>query len=146
MWWMLYYGLPILVAFIVVYRLDLSGLRVLMLSWLPTLLYGLFGFVAILWGNHWKIGMLIAPLYFSFMVYAILFPHLLIAALCVEYIKKNYEIPIMLLAILGGVLGAVLVIVPFVTLKFSFIALITGFASVWIQYYFTERKDAHVVK
>jgi hypothetical protein len=92
MWWMLYYGLPILVTFIVVYRFDLSGLRVLMLSWLPTLFFGLFGFAEIVLNEKWEFGMILAPLYLSMMSYAVVFPALPITALIVIVCQKFYTL------------------------------------------------------
>ena len=155
MWWMLYYGLPILVTFIVVYRLDLSGLRVLMLSWLPTFLFGLFGFVKILLNEKWELDMIFAPLYLSMMSYAVVFPALLITALIVIVCQKFYTLNLWQSVFIGGVSGMIsMYVVELVisqNLRYSNISgvvlgMVLGALSTGIMYYFIERRGIENVE
>jgi len=155
MWWMLYYGLPILVAFIVVYRLDLSGLRVLMLSWLPTLFFGFFGFVEIVLNEKWEFGMILAPLYLSIMSYAVVFPALLITALIVIVCQKFYTLSLWQSVLIGGISGMISMYAVEVSISqnlhyFDISGAILGMAlgalSTGIMYYFIERRGVENVE
>ena len=137
------YFVSIIIFIVIPMKYELSRDRIIALSVIPSLLIGACSSVYVFITDGFF--SIVASFFLMFVSsYCMMLPHLLIVALCVEYIKKYYEPSIVPLAILGGVLGAILAIVPFVSLEFSFIALVLGVASVWIQYYFTERKDAHV--
>ncbi len=101
----LYFGLPVVIAFWMVYRFDLSGWQVLVLSYLPTLLFGFYGLGALVLGGKLGWGTLLSPLYFSFIAYAFIFPVLIASSLVTTLFQKIYQPKLWQSMIVGGAAG-----------------------------------------
>ena len=67
-------------------------------------------------------------------------PTLILVAFIVEYLRINYHYTAIKLALIGGSIGAIIVAITFMTWKFIWVAFVSGFISVLVQYYFTEYK------
>ncbi len=101
----LYFGLPVAIAFWIVYRFDLPGVQVLILSYLPALLFGLYGLGALVLGERFDLGMLLSPLYFSLIAYVVVFPVLISASLMTMLLHKIYQPKFWQSILIGGVAG-----------------------------------------
>ena len=142
------YILSIFSIFIVPLYLNLRRDRVVVLSLLPPLLIAISSSIGMLisyfFSDSTIAGTLILSIFifFEFLLfgYLMMFPILILVAFIVEYLKTYYHYRPMKLAIIGGSMGAIIVAITFMSWKFVWVAFISGFISIWIQYYFTEYK------
>ncbi len=144
---LLYFGLPVLIAAWVIYRLRLSVWRVLILSYLPALLFGLYGLGALIVGGRFEWDMLLSPFYFSLMAYAFVFPVLIAASLITVWLQQKYHLRIWRSIFVGGIAGMLsMYVMEYITTTnmhyFDWgsgpFALVFGALSVAIMYYFVE--------
>jgi len=79
-------------------------------------------------------------IFFEFLLfgYLMMFPILILVAFIVEYLRVYYNYKPMQLAFIGGVIAATIVGISFSTWKFIWVAFVSGFIAVLVQYYFTE--------
>ncbi len=105
MWGILYFGIPAVIALWTVYRFDLSGWQVLALSYLPTLLFGLYGLGALACGGGLGWEMLLSPLYFSLVAYAFVFPALIATSLVTVLFQKSYQPKLWQSILVGACVG-----------------------------------------
>jgi len=142
------YILSILSIFIVPPYLNLRRNRVLILSFLPTLLIAIASFIGMLISYFFRDSSITETVtlsifvFFEFLLfgYLMMFPILILVAFIVEYLKTYYQYKPIKLAIIGGSMGAIIVAITFMTWKFVWVAFISGVISIWMQYYFTEYK------
>ena len=69
-------------------------------------------------------------------------PILILTSFIVEYLRVEYHYKPMKLSLIGGGIGGIVVATTFMTWKFIWVAVLSGFVAVWIQYYLTEYKKS----
>ncbi len=67
-------------------------------------------------------------------------PILILVAFIVEYLRIYYHYKPIKLAFIGGITGTIIVNITFMVWKFDWVAFVSGFVAVLVQYYFTEYK------
>ena len=144
---LLYFGIPVLVSFWVIYRFKLSVWRVLMLSFLPAFLFGVYGTVTLLFGGRLGWDALFAPIYFGAFAYLFAFPELIAASLMTISLQQKYHLNIWYSMLVGGISGMLsLYLREYIqTSNMEYFdwwsgpfAMVLGALSVAIMYYFIE--------
>lgn len=145
------YFLSVCSIFILPQYLNLKRDRVLILSFLPPLIIALTGSIGTLISYFFKDSPITETLtlsifiFFEFFLfgYLMMFPILILVAFIIEYLKTYYHYKTMQLAMIGGSVGAIIVSIAFMSWKFVWLVFVSGFISIWIQYYFTEYKKGN---
>ena len=142
------YILSILSIFIIPLYINIKRDRVIALSLLPIILVATTVSLVMLISSFFDDTSLINAITFSIFVffefiifgYLMMLPTLILVAFIVEYLRINYHYTPIKLALIGGSIGAIIVAITFMTWKFIWVAFVSGFISVLVQYYFTEYK------
>jgi hypothetical protein len=142
----LIYLFSVLSIFIVPGYLNLKRGRIFVLSLLPILFVASTASVIMLFSSFGGDEAFSQALTFSIFLffefllfgYMMMLPILLLVAFIVEYLHTSYYISAIKLALTGGVLGAVITGITFMHWKFVWIALVSGFLSVWVRYRYEE--------
>jgi len=142
------YILSILSIFIIPLYINIKRDRVIALSLLPIILVATTVSLVMLISSFFDDTSLINAITFSIFVffefiifgYLMMLPTLILVAFIVEYLRINYHYTAIKLALIGGSIGAIIVAITFMTWKFIWVAFVSGFISVLVQYYFTEYK------
>ena len=142
------YLLSIFSIFLVPLYINLRRDRVIALSLLPPLLIASAVSITMLLSYFWGDESLSETLTFSIFIffeflffgYLMMLPILVLLAFIIEYLRINYHYTPIKLALIGGSIGAIIVAITFMTWKFIWVAFVSGFISVLVQYYLTEYK------
>ncbi len=142
------YLLSILTIFVAPLYLKVQTNRLFVLSILPLFLVASATFLTMLISYFFddksftSVLMLSIFIFFMFLIfgYILMLPILILVAFIVEYLKIYYHYPPIILSFTGGILGATVVGIIYMKWEFIWIALVSGFSAVLIQYYFAEHK------
>ncbi len=135
------YILALFAVFIVPLYLNVNRSNIIKLSFLPPFLVAVFASVIMLvtglFDQHVQMGDILTWtifIFFEFLLggYILMFPILVTVSFVVEYLRCYKHYDALRLASIGAVTGAVIVGVSFQTWKFVWLALVSGFFSVWI--------------
>jgi len=138
------YILALLAVFLLPVFIHVNRSRLIGLSLLPPFLVSLYLLLAILvetvhdYPASIAKSLLLSPLLFlEFFLpgYLLMFPILITVSLIIEYLRNYYRYSTPKLAIIGALVGAIMVGISFQTWTFVWMALISGFLSVWLQEY-----------
>ena len=140
----------ILSVFIVPLYINLQRGRILLLSFLPILIIASSASVIMIISYFWdsksfseSIGFAIY-IFFAFLIggYIMMLPILIFSAFIVEYLRVYQDYSYMKRAIVGGLFGATMVTLTYSTWKFIWVALVSGFLAVLLQYYLIDYKKS----
>ena len=142
------YLISIFSIFIVPLYINIQRERVIILSFLPTLLIAstvsIIMFVSYLYdnGSFARACNLIIFVFFEFLIfgYLMMLPILILVAFIVEYLRIYYHYKPIKLAFIGGIIGTIIVNITFMVWKLDWVAFVSGFVAVLVQYYFTDYK------
>ena len=135
------YILALFAIFIVPLYLNVNRSDIIKLSFLPPFLVAVFASVIMLvtglFDQHVQMSDILTLtifVFFEFLLggYILMFPILITVSFIVEYLRCYKYYDALRLASIGAVTGAVMVGVSFQTWKFVWLALVSGFFSVWI--------------
>jgi hypothetical protein len=142
------YILALFAVFIVPLYLNINRSNIIKLSFLPPFLVAVFASVIMiitgLFDQHIQMGDILTVTIFVFFEvllggYILMFPILITVSFIVEYLRCYKHYDALTLSGIGAVTGAVMVGIGFQTWKFVWLALVSGFFSVWIHVKY--RKD-----
>ena len=135
------YILALFAVFIVPLYLNVNRSNIIKLSFLPPFLVAVFASVIMLvtglFDQHVQMGDILTWtifIFFEFLLggYILMFPILITVSFVIEYLRCYKHYDALRLASIGAITGAVMVGVSFQTWKFVWLALVSGFFSVWI--------------
>jgi len=146
--YLLVYLISLTLLILVPLKSKISASRVLSLVFWVSFTNGIFGmFIGtnkIFSSDTFEFSMLLIPpfIFFEFLIgaFTLMFPLLIFSAFIVEYLREYKHLELFKLAFYGGLAGSIFVTITFSSTKFTLMAFIYGFISVFIQYYFTEYK------
>ncbi len=83
-------------------------------------------------------------IFFAFLIggYIMMLPILIFSAFIVEYLRVYQNYSYMKRAIVGGLFGAAMVTLTYSTWKFIWVAFVSGFLAVLLQYYLMDYKKS----